>query len=208
MSAAEAPSRTIFISRHGEKPADPPSQPPPFGVDVDGNQDAHSLLPLGWQRAGALATLFAPFGGALRGGILTPGQLISPDYGSSAKTAEHRTYQTIYPLSQLIGIDIENPYAEGSEAELGQSVAAASSGVTLICWEHTAIPTIANNILPIAAGTVIPQTWPGNRFDVVWSFTLTPGVGSYEFSQVPQMLLAGDSDTPIPPGPPPPVSGS
>jgi len=202
MSVAQATPRTIFISRHGEKPADPPAQPPPFGVDVDGNQDGHSLVPRGWQRAGGLATLFAPFGRALRAGVLTPGQLISPDYGSSSKTAEHRTYQTIYPLSQLIGLDIQNPYAEGSEPELGQTVAAARSGVTLICWEHTAIATIANSILPIAAGTVIPQTWPGDRFDVVWSFTFNPDADTYEFVQVPQMLLAGDIDTPIPPSAP------
>ena len=204
MSVAQSPPRTIFISRHGEKPADPPAQPPPFGVDLDGNEDGHSLLPLGWQRAGALATLFAPFGGVLRTGMLTPAQLISPDYGSTAKTAEHRTYQTIYPLSQLVDVPIENPFAEGSEAELGKMVAAVSTGTTLICWEHKAIPTIANNILPIANGTVIPQTWPGERFDVVLAFSFDPDSASYEFDQIPQMLLAGDSDTPIPPSAPPP----
>jgi hypothetical protein len=204
VSVVEPPQRTIFITRHGEKPSDK-SPPPPFGVDVDGNQDDHSLIPLGWQRAGALATLFAPFGGVLRSGVLTPGQLISPDYGSPKKTAEHRTYQTILPLSQLITIAVENPYAEGSEQQLGEMVAAVRSGVTLICWEHTAIPTIANNILPIAAGTAIPQTWPGDRFDVVWSFTFDTDAGTYEFAQIPQMLLAGDSDTPIPPPVTPPA---
>lgn len=199
MSIVQTSARTIFITRHGEKPADPPAPPPPYGVDLQGNQDAHSLLARGWQRAGGLAALFAPFGGGLRAGLLTPGQLISPNYGSPTTTAEHRTYQTIYPLSQLIGVTIENPYAEGSEAELGQTVAAASSGVTLICWEHQAIPAIANSILPIAAGTVIPQSWPGARFDVVWSFTFNIASEVYEFGQIRQMLLYGDIDTPISP---------
>ncbi len=199
MSVEPLLARWIFITRHGEKPADPPATPPPYGVDVQGNQDAHSLLPLGWQRAGGIAALFAPFAGELRTGILTPGQLISPDYGSPAKTTAHRTYQTVYPLSQLIDVTIQNPYAEGSEPQLGQSVAAARSGVTLICWEHQAIPTIANNILPIVAGTAIPQTWPGARFDVVWSFAFSADTGVYEFAQIPQMLLAGDLHTPITP---------
>jgi len=66
---ATAPPGIIYIIRHGEKPADPadvapgqsPSPPaPPFGIDVQGNQDLHSLLPRGWQRSGALAVLFDP----------------------------------------------------------------------------------------------------------------------------------------------------
>lgn len=189
---SDAPARVIFIIRHGEKP---PTTPPPSGVDITGQQDGHSLLPLGWQRAGALATLFAPFGGHLRSGLATPSNLISPQYSKSIPA--HRTYQTIYPLSQLIGVSIENPYPEGQESTLGQTVGAETSGVTLICWEHHALPTIAENIGPLAAGTKIPKTWPGHRFDVVWCFARDTSTSEYVFSQVPQMLLAGDSDTPI-----------
>ena len=55
---ASAPPEVIYIIRHGEKPADPPPAgqgqtpppAPPFGIDYQGNQDAHSLLPRGWQR--------------------------------------------------------------------------------------------------------------------------------------------------------------
>lgn len=68
--------------------------------------------------------------------------------------------------------------------------------MTLICWDHEAIPAIANNI-PTAAGTQIPQEWPDTRFDVVWCFARDPSSDEYAFSQVPQMLLSGDSDTPI-----------
>jgi hypothetical protein len=54
----------IYVIRHDEKPADPPdaspaqSSPPlgpPFGVDADGNQNQHSLVPRGWQRSPALS---------------------------------------------------------------------------------------------------------------------------------------------------------
>lgn len=188
MSASIA--RTIFIIRHGEKPG---PAPPPFGVDGDGNQNRHSLLPRGWQRAGALALLFAPTDTPTRRGIASPGQLIAPDYGDPATTAAHRTYQTIVPLSQLLGLPIETPYAEGQEAALGRSVATASSGVTLICWEHTAIPAIASAITPLAAEAAPPQSWPGERFDLIWSFTFNASDGAYTFSEVPELLLAGDA---------------
>ena len=76
MTAPSSPlPQQIYVIRHGEKPADPPttSAPgPPFGVDVGGNQNAHAL-PRGWQRSGALAVLFAPTAGALQGaGLRTP----------------------------------------------------------------------------------------------------------------------------------------
>jgi hypothetical protein len=50
-------------------------------------------------------------------------------------------------------------------------------------------------------GTVIPPAWPGDRFDVIWTFTLAPGAASpsYTFGQVPQQLLSGDANTIIQP---------
>ena len=49
----------IMIIRHAEKPTTTP--PPPLnGVTITGKQDKDSLIPRGWQRAGALVTLFAP----------------------------------------------------------------------------------------------------------------------------------------------------
>jgi hypothetical protein len=51
--------------------------------------------------------------------------------------------------------------------------------------------------LPTVAGTVIPQPWPGDRFDVIWTFTLVQGSApaQYTFGQIPQQLLSGDADT-------------
>jgi hypothetical protein len=199
-----APPEVIYIIRHGEKPADPPpgqSGPnpvAPFGVDFDGNQDDHSLLPRGWQRSGALATLFDPAVGASQAGLRTPGSLISPSYGDPKKTMAHRTYQTIEGLSGRLGVAINSQFAEGQESELAASVVSDSSGVVLICWEHQHIPDIAS-ALPTAPGTAIPTQWPGPRFDVVWSFTLIPGAtpAQYGFAQVAQQLLSGDTDTVI-----------
>jgi len=203
MTEGAAPPRTIFIVRHGEKHEDPP---PPHGVTIEGMVNDHSLRPLGWQRAGGLVGLFAPSGPSRRSGILTPTELFSPGYATPHRTAAERTYQTIFPLSKLLGLTIDNAYVQSranptgpSEAQLGGAVAAATTGVTLICWEHTAIHEIANAIVPLVDGTVIPQGWPAGRFDVVWSFARAAGSSDpYVFTQIPQMLLVGDEDTPIP----------
>lgn len=189
MSVAPTAVRTIFIIRHAEKP----DKPPPYGVDIDGNCDKHSLLPLGWQRAGALATLFAPGRGEFRTGLRTPTQLIAPHYGDEKKNAGHRPYETLLPLRDLVGLDVETPFMEGSEGELGRSVSDAETGVTLICWEHKTIPMIANHISTLPE-TQIPQQWPCERFDIIWSFTRDISSGAYTFDQIPELLLAGDSD--------------
>ncbi len=206
-AGAIAPPEIIYIIRHGEKPADPPPTAPgqtppvpgpPFGVDFQGNQNLHSLLPRGWQRSGALAALFDPATGPLQAGLQTPAALISPSYGDPGKTAGHRTYQTIQGLSDRLGLAIVSAYAEGEEPQLASNVVSQYSGVALICWEHDHIPSLASS-LPTVAGTVIPQPWPGDRFDVIWTFTLVAGSApaQYTFTQTPQQLLSGDLPTPI-----------
>jgi hypothetical protein len=182
----------IYIVRHGEKPTDPPA---PVGVDYHGAQHAHSLVPRGWQRSGALTALFDPARGPLRAGLQTPGTLLSPSYGGHGKTASHRAYQTIQGLSGRLGIQIVSDFAEGQEPQLAASVVSGYSGVVLICWEHSRIPALAS-ALPTVAGTVIPPAWPGDRFDVIWTFTRATGA-EYTFGQVPQQLLPGDADTVI-----------
>jgi hypothetical protein len=192
----------IYVIRHGEKPADPPTrkhaQSPslPFGVDVDGNQNTHSLLPRGWQRSGALAVLFDPAVGALQAGLRTPTALYSPSYADPEKTRNHRTYQTIQGLSERLDVFIQSPMPEGQEPALAAAVLASGGEVVLICWEHQHIPALAHAI-PAFDATTIPSAWPGHRFDVIWTFTVDPTTGRYVFGQVPQQLLAGDTDTVI-----------
>lgn len=183
----------IYVIRHGEKPADPPAPAPghptppsgpPFGVDADGNQDAHSLLPRGWQRSGALAVLFNPAVGASEAGLRTPTALYSPSYGAPDKTQAHCTFQTIPPVP------------EGQELALAEAILASGGRVMLICWDHDHIPALAQAI-PTVDASSIPSAWPGGRFDVVWTFGLDPASGHYAFGQVPQQLLEGDTDTVI-----------
>jgi hypothetical protein len=193
----DAPPEVIYIIRHAEKPLKPPLS----GVDFEGGQNEHSLLPRGWQRSGALAALFHPESGPARAGLRAPSVLVAPSWGHPGKTAAHRSYQTIQGLGEQLGLPVTSPFAQGQEQELADSLVRSYSGVVLICWEHKHIPVIAA-ALPVDSGTTIPRKWPGDRYDVIWSFTLIPGPGPvrYTFGQIPQQLLAGDAATVIPEG--------
>jgi hypothetical protein len=189
-----APPEVIYIIRHAEKPFKPHLS----GVDYEGGPNEHSLLPRGWQRSGALAALFHPDSGPLRPGLRTPTLLVAPSWGHPHKTAAHRSYQTIQGLSERLALPIASPFAQGHEQQLADSLVSSHSGVVLICWEHKHLPAIAA-ALPLADGTVIPEKWPGDRYDVIWEFTLAPGAGPprYTFSQIPQQLLSGDAKSVI-----------
>ena len=180
-----SPSRTIFLIRHGEKP---PESPPPHGVTLDGEQDDdHSLIARGWQRAGALAVLFAPRIGPLRRGILQPDELIAPDYGKLPK--DERTHQTIEPLEKLLRLKTVRPYPVGREEKLGELLSTKPGGVTLVCWEHKHIPDIVRAIEPSTGS--LPKAWPDDRFDLIWSMRRDESA-VFRFEQIAQLLLAGD----------------
>ena len=129
---------------------------------------------------------------------MTPTVLVAPSWGHPGKTAAHRSYQTIQGLSEHLGLPITSEFAQGQEQQLADNLVGSASGVVLICWEHKHIPVIASS-LPVVSGTVIPRKWPGDRYDVLWSFTLVPDPGPvrYAFSQMPQQLLSGDAATVI-----------
>jgi len=195
-SRRSSPPEAIYIIRHGEKPEEAaPSNHARSGVDYHGNQNEHSLLPRGWQRSGALAALFDPTAGPRRPGLRVPRVLVSPDYGHAGKNAEHRTHQTVHAISDRLGVAITAEFGKGQEQKLAAAVLDSGPGVVLICWEHGHIPVLAS-ALPLVPGTVIPKTWPDDRYDVIWTFTLE-GDARYAFGQVPQLLLSGDADTVI-----------
>jgi hypothetical protein len=192
----QGPPEVIFVIRHAEKPEGP--HQPPFGVNKDGVQDHHSLWPVGWVRAGALTALFAPADGHFRTGVQAPTVLRSNWYGDKKTTAEHRSYETIHPLSRRLGLKIKSTTEAGNEKQLIEDILGDDSGATLVCWEHSRIPALACHI-PTGPGTVIPSRWPDDRYDIIWSFRRQRDEPSprYAFSQLPQMLLAGDKDSVI-----------
>lgn len=178
----------IMVIRHAEKPDD--SGNPPLGVDIDGRGDKESLTPRGWQRAGALATLFDTSNGKVTEGLAVPQHL------SASAIARHseseRPEETVTPLSEKLNLKIHTDFDKDQYIDMIKD-AMKKDGIVLVCWEHQDIPEIANEIM--GNDTSVPQKWPGDRFDVVWVFDNT-GNG-YAFSQVPQQLLAGDQNTVI-----------
>ncbi|HEY1753005.1 MAG TPA: hypothetical protein VGG29_17230 [Caulobacteraceae bacterium] len=188
-------SDKIMIVRHAEKP-DPTSKPPLAGVDIDGNPDKESLIPRGWQRSGALACLFSSWGVAARPGLAVPATIYAAKvdkHGSKAGDSKsERPQETVSAAAAMLGLTEDTGFKEGDETQVA-AAAIAATGPVLIAWQHQDIPTIANTILGNA--TSCPQTWPGDRFDMVWVFDLVNG--AWAFSQVPQMVLAGDSSQPI-----------
>ncbi|SFW86373.1 hypothetical protein [Amycolatopsis australiensis] len=183
---APAGGTLIMIIRHAEKPA---GSGTPQGIDVDGNADPHSLTVAGWTRAGALVELFAPGAGSVRAGLGRPTAI----YAAGGTGGEgRRPRETVSPLAARLGLPVTTTFAKGGETALAAE-AARRSGVTLISWQHEEIPALTE-----AFGTVNPappHKWPDNRFDIVW--ILAPAGAGWSFTQVPQLLLAGDSADPI-----------
>lgn len=190
------PATKIMIIRHAEKPTTTPP-PPTNGVTITGTQDKDSLIPLGWQRAGALVTLFAPSRGPLQNSDLATPQFI---YATSTSDTEgNRPEETITPLAQKLNL-VPNETFSKSQLEEAATSAINCNGVVLISWPHGQIPNLCH-LIPLSSNNknAIPASWPSDRFDVVFVFDLDTSsvVFGYTFSQVPQLLLNGDSAEPI-----------
>jgi hypothetical protein len=173
----------IMVIRHAEKPDDAGTV---FGVTVEGDQDPEELTVLGWQRAGALATFFAPPDDHFR-----DQRIEKPLAIFASRAAPHskslRPQHTVEPLAELIGQErLRLDFAEGEEQQL-VAAAIAVDGVALISWHHETIPAIKDLLLGDRSP---PRKWDKERFDLVWVFTRT--AASWRFEQVPQLLLAGD----------------
>lgn len=175
----------IMILRHGEKTADPA---PHQAVDEHGNHDEHSLTVKGWQRAGALALLYAEPALLRRRGLAQPRQLyacaVSPDHPSK------RCEQTVAPLAMRLGVAPHIGYTKGDEEALARAIVMAGVDA-LVCWEHKALPALAQALAP---GKPVPPRWPDARYDLIWCVRRDLGKAGprVTFRQVPQNLLGGD----------------
>lgn len=177
----------IMLIRHAEKPTHDMG-----GVSPDGTANDEDLIVLGWQRAGALIGLFdPPAGKGCRTGLATPQHLFAAGVGKHS--ASMRPDHTIAPLSAKLVIETDTQYLKGDEDKVA-AAAVAAGGVVLISWEHLNIPKLADAIFP---GGSYPDTWPDGRFDVVWVFDRIDSGPGWVFSQVPQLLLAGDRSSVI-----------
>lgn len=176
--------RLIMIIRHAEKPD---GSGTPYGITADGVRDDESLTTRGWGRAGALAALFDPAVGGLRAGLAVPSAVLATNPGADGSK---RPTQTVSEVAARIGVDVDSTLTK-SDASGVARWATAQPGPVLICWQHEQIPSIARHI-----GAHVPSSWPDARFDLVW--VLRPvDARTWSLTQVPQLLLAGDSAQPI-----------
>lgn len=184
-----SPPQKVMLIRHAEKPVNPP----PNGIDELGTQDKHSLIPRGWQRAGALVPLFVRPDATK--GIARPNILYASNVGGASflvdgedASKSQRPRQTLLPLSQKLAPNVPfvTTFVLGQEADLGSDIK-TRSGIVLVAWEHKHILAIVDS-LPTA---VAPDSWPSDRFDVVWVLDLMAN-GKYSFNQANQTLLSGD----------------
>jgi len=183
----------IMIIRHGEKPTGTTA---PYGVTAGGVEDSESLTTFGWGRAGGLVNLFAPAVGPVRRGLVRPAAVFASNLTGPAGGSA-REEETVSFLVTQLGVELNTAYGVGDEQQLVAALA-TTKGPVLICWEHDHIPTIADELGNVSPA--VPETWPDGRFDVVWVFVptrTTPGGPGYRFYQVPELLMPGDSDTPI-----------
>src|SRR5262245_9719824 len=112
MATRKKRATKIIVMRHAEKPA---KDGAPYGVTLEGKPNKESLQTRGWQRAGALANLFAPTNGPLQNGALAKPQFL---YASKPlqRKGSRRPMQTILPLGEKLAIPINLNY-ERSDIE-------------------------------------------------------------------------------------------
>lgn len=180
----------IMLIRHAEKPD---RDGEPFGVTEKGHRNKEALSVRGWQRAGALAALFAPTDEHFQHRAFARPKFIFTSKPLRRK-GSRRPLQTIRPLAQKLEIEIKSDFQRADYESMLEDVFSCK-GVVLVCWQREYIPQIASHIL--GKGSKVPADWPEDRYDMVWVFDLKRSSGRYSFKQVPQKLLSGDSGTAI-----------
>jgi hypothetical protein len=209
---------TIMVIRHAEKP-DSYNGQTYNGVNPTatscGSQGSEDLVTLGWERAGALVTLFVPPWGP-KPYLAMPQNLFASDPDDSKDDSDssggdgpsQRPFETLTAVAAALGspsspLTINQSFSKKHYDQM-VTAALACQGAVLIAWQHQDIPAIGQSILTqtnTPSGSIqIPTSWPGSRYDLVWVFN-RPGCSGpiASFSIFAQMLLAGD-------GPAPPVS--
>jgi hypothetical protein len=81
----------------------------------------------------------------------------------------------------------------GNEAEARRDILGESRN-TFVVWHHGLLPHLVRGF-PIANGAQVPDTWPADRFDMIWILRREPQEFQYTFSSVDQRLLSGDVGT-------------
>jgi hypothetical protein len=166
---------TVMIIRHAEKP-----------------DEGHCLSVKGWQRAQALVPFFlgemSNECGDPQPGFAKPVAIYAQKLDANHKS--RRPFETVQALARALNLDIKGFAHDDADAMVReiQGTSAYKGQSVLICWEHHAIPKLAE-----AFGVDDPPDWPGHEsYDRVWVIKFKNG--NVKFQDVPQRLLYDDSD--------------
>jgi hypothetical protein len=217
----------IMVIRHAEKPDSYGSTGTAFyGVDptgsLAGNPDGDKhLITQGWQRVGALVTLFAPLRGTVAPPLAKPQFLFASDPGKMHEKGGHgpskRPAETLSGVAASLGLTPNTSFADTAYDDMIEA-ALACQGAVLIAWQHEDIPLLSKTGSPgisqsildhtdtpaaTSSGWHIPKKWPKGplwqggqpeaRYDLVLVFDRPTGTGPItDFALYGQMLIAGD----------------
>jgi hypothetical protein len=169
------PADQIIVIRHAQKPTHKPKR---IGIREDGTADPESLTVRGWQHAGALAAVLAGSGPGLEGALVArPNVIFAAGIGKKkvriddkdVEVGSHsrRPLQTVTPLAEALNLVPVTTHTKGEERALVED-ALARPGTVLICWQHQNIAAIGNLI--VGDKTTVPQSWPEDRYDLIYVF--------------------------------------
>jgi hypothetical protein len=177
----------IMLVRHAEKPLPQVAE----GVDGPGTRGKRGLSPRGQWRARLLVDYFVPIDGKFR----------DPEIGlpvavfAANTSGEHRSTRpadTVRPVAESIGLSVHEDF--GSDPPFDKVAAviekAAARGPVLVAWRFDTLPDLAR-----AFGVKNAPPWPADRFDMTW--VLRKEGKDCTMTQVPQLLMQGDSVEPI-----------
>ena len=76
-----------------------------------------------------------------------------------------RPLQTVTPLAEALKLTPVTTHTKGEEQALVDD-ALGRPGIVLICWQHENIAAIGNLI--VGNNTTVPQSWPEDRYDLIY----------------------------------------
>lgn len=139
-SLALANAKLIMIIRHGEKV----------------NDKETDLSAKGKARAYCLSEAFGT-----NGKFTTPLKIYAQS--PSEKKQSTRPRDTVQPLADALGIEVDLSYTSGQVKKLAKDVEGSNDEVVLISWSNDNIPDIAEKF-----GITSPPDWDSDTFDEIW----------------------------------------
>jgi phosphohistidine phosphatase SixA len=139
----------VLLMRHAEKPADPLDP----DLSPDGQQRAEKLVNYIPKTFGKPAFLFA----------------------SAASKHSRRPIETITPLAQSCGLQIDTSFADQDYEALAYELTKKpyDNNLILVCWHHGNIPPLAHALN--ARHGDYPNPWDPTVFNLILNFKFSGG---------------------------------